>query len=356
MRTINEEICCNKTRVFIGKNSLGIAAQEISHDSRVALIRQEAVNPSYFLTHIKNVGLEIVMKGGEDSKNIETVLHIINELYNKEFQRSDYLIALGGGALMDTVGLAAALYLRGLRLVNIPTTLLGMVDASIGGKTAVNFRNMKNVIGVFYQPSIVVIDLNFLETLPALEYVNGLAEVVKYAFTMDIELYEYLHSNAERVLNRDYAVLEDVISMSVRDKLSIVKIDPYELKRTRIVLNYGHTVGHAIETLSQLRVSHGRAVAVGMVYESCVGEMLGYHNHHVSEKLKEMLRLFELPTKLDEVGINREINTEVWRSVMARDKKVHRGKLVIPVLTDIGSWKPVEIVVDEFIEAFMKCV
>jgi 3-dehydroquinate synthase len=356
MNILEEEVCCSKTKVFIGKGSLQPALREILGSGRVAVVRQEAVDPTYLLAYVKNVELEVVLKGGEESKNIETVVHIISALYSRGFQRSDYMIALGGGALTDTAGLAAALYLRGLHLVNVPTTLLGMVDASVGGKTAVNFGNMKNVIGVFYQPSVVVADLNFLDTLPLPEYINGLAEVVKYAFTMDAELCEYLHNNAKKVLGRDYAVLEDVVSMSIRDKLSIVKSDPYELKHIRIVLNYGHTIGHAIETLSQLRVSHGRAIAVGMVYESCIGEALGYHKSYVTKKLRELLHLLGLPTRLEDVGISRGVDAEVWKAVIARDKKMREGKLTVPMLTDIGSWKPAEMTVDEFIEVFMKCV
>jgi 3-dehydroquinate synthase len=356
LRVIEEEICCSKTKVTIGRHALEEAIREIPKGCKIALVRQDAVDPSYLMQKVGKIDIEIVLRGGEESKNIESVLRIIGELYSKGFDRSDYLIALGGGSLSDTAGLAAALYLRGLNLVNVPTTLLAMVDAAIGGKVAVNMGNMKNVIGVFYQPSLVIIDLEFLSTLPKEEFVNGLAEVVKYAFTLDSELYSYLKNNTISILSMNEHVLEEIIAMSVKNKLTIVKKDPYDTKGVRVVLNYGHTVGHAIETLSHLRVSHGRAVAVGMIYEAIAGVELGYTKPHVVDKLVELLKAFGLPTSLKEVGLGSGISTELFKAIISRDKKVRRGKILLPVVIDVGSWRAAEIPVEEFVEVLVKCV
>jgi 3-dehydroquinate synthase len=356
MRVIEEDICCTKTKVFIGRRALNEAIREIPEDNKIALIRQDSIDPSYIHQNVRRIPLEIVLKGGEESKNIENVLKIVSELYSKGFDRSDYLIALGGGSLTDTAGLAAALYLRGLNLVNIPTTILGMVDASIGGKVAVNLKNMKNVIGVFYNPTMVIMDFNFLNTLPQEEFINGLAEVVKHAFTLDLDLYNYLRNNVSSILSRDDALLEEVIAMNVRDKLSIVKMDPYETKGIRIVLNYGHTIGHAIETLSQFRVSHGKAVAIGMVYEAMIGVELGYTKPYIVDKIKEILLMLGLPISLKDVGLGDNVGIEQLKNVVSRDKKIRRGRLAIPVVVDIGSWRAVEVTVEEFVEVFSKCV
>jgi 3-dehydroquinate synthase len=356
LRVVEEEICCSKTKVFIGRGVLKEAVREIPKGCKIALIRQDSVDPSYLLQKVGRIEIEIVLRGGEESKSIESVLRIVGELYSKGFDRSDYLVALGGGALSDTAGLAAALYLRGLNLVNVPTTLLAMVDAAVGGKVAVNMGNMKNVLGVFYQPSLVIIDLEFLSTLPKEELVNGLAEVVKYAFTLDSELYSYLKSNNTSILSMSGRALEEVIAMSVKNKLTVVREDPYDTKGVRVVLNYGHTVGHAIEALSHLRVGHGRAVAVGMVYEAIAGAELGYTKPHVVDKLVELLKAFGLPTSLEEVGLGSGISTELFKAIVSRDKKVRRGKLLLPVVIDVGSWRAVEVPVEELVEVLVKCV
>ncbi|TRM85751.1 3-dehydroquinate synthase, partial [Sulfolobus sp. A20-N-G8] len=253
MIEISEDICCSKVNIVIGKGALS-KLSEIK-DKNVALIHSKKINVDGIKTYLERF-YDIPINDGEDSKDLSNVMLIIKELFNRGFDRGDYLVALGGGTVTDVAGFVASIYLRGINLINIPTTLLGMVDASIGGKNGVNFGDIKNVLGTFYQPSLIISDLKFLETLPADELLKGLAEVIKYGLTLDKELYDFLSLNKDKILAKDEEALEEIIYRSSLDKINVVKEDERENKGIRIVLNFGHTIGHAIEAGSEIMIAH----------------------------------------------------------------------------------------------------
>jgi len=356
MKIVESRICCQDVKVFIGREALAEAAKNVPEKSKVFLVRQEVLPRDPVARVFRNIVDEVALKSGEEAKDIENVVKIVERMSLAGIQRDDFVIAFGGGTLLDVVGFASSIYLRGVNLVNVPSTVLGMVDAAIGGKNAVNLRGIKNVVGTFYQPRMVVIDTGFLETLPMAEYVNGLAEVIKYAFTLDAELYDYLRRNRKSVLNREQQSLELIVYRSVVDKLSVVEKDPYDNLGVRIVLNFGHTVGHLIESLSKFSVSHGRAVAVGMVYESMVSSELGYTERRIVEELVAMLKAYGLPTSFADLGLETPSDISAIRSIVSKDKKASWRGLRLPVIKSMGMWIPITIDVDEFVEVLAKCI
>lgn len=355
MRVLSKVLCCQETKAFIGRGALEKAAEEIPEKAKILLVRQDVLEPSPILKVFRNIVDEVVLKGGEEAKDIEVVLKIVERMYEAGIQRSDYVVAFGGGTLTDVTGFAASIYLRGINFVAIPTTLLGMVDAAVGGKNAVNFKNVKNVLGTFYQPRIIVADTRFLDTLPQQEYVNGLAEVIKYGLALDKELYEYLRGNSEKILSRDEEALERVIERSIADKLFVVEQDVFDVKGIRIVLNFGHTVGHLIESLSGFSISHGKAVAVGMAYESLVSALMDLSSYDVHREIVEMLKMYGLPASLRDLGIELPRDPSILKSVVARDKKAGWRGLTIPIVTEVGRWRSVTVDVDSYVEALVKC-
>ena len=228
-----------------------------------------------------------VFPNGEPSKNADTLTAILNFLAEKKLSRTDVVVALGGGVVGDLAGFAAACYMRGIKFVQIPTTLLAMVDSSVGGKTAVNLDSGKNLAGAFYQPAAVVCDVSLLSTLTGELFTDGCAEVIKYGIIADLALFESLK---KPVRNN----LEDIIARCVEIKRDVVAEDEYETG-IRKLLNFGHTVGHAIELLSDYRTSHGHAVAAGMAIETRAAVRMGICEVDCLDQLLQMLRLYNLP-------------------------------------------------------------
>jgi 3-dehydroquinate synthase len=353
MRFIEETICCSSTKIFIGRN---IAKEVLRNEinGKVLLLRQQVVDPRYIIDALEDNLYEIALPGGDQIKNIETIISIIKLLSEKGFQRRDYIIALGGGALTDIAGFIASIYMRGMRLINIPTTILGMVDAALGGKNAINFHGIKNIVGTFYQPHIVLSDLIYLETLPQKELINGLAEVIKYGIVLDHELFTYLAENKDKVLNRDIEAIENIIYRSTINKLSIVKQDPYEERNIRIVLNYGHTIGHAIESASNFNIPHGMAVSIGMVCEAIVGKKVGVTNEDTIDKIINIIKIYGLPIHIDDLNI--EIDEEKLYNAITRDKKRYGDYISIPLPITIGCWTPYRIPIDNLASAVRECL
>jgi len=223
---------------------------------------------------------------------METVLSILDRLFEAQFDRQSLLIAFGGGVIGDMTGFAASIYQRGIGFVQVPTTLLSQVDASVGGKTGVNNRFGKNLIGSFYQPEAVYIDPAFLETLPPREYAAGIAEVVKMAVMFDKEFFDFLSAHDLR----DPEALKRMIARSVALKAEVVNQDEKE-KGLRAVLNYGHTFGHVVENeTGYSRYLHGEAVAIGMVMANELAVKLGLLSREEAEAIRELLRRYDLPT------------------------------------------------------------
>jgi 3-dehydroquinate synthase len=272
---------------------------------------------------IKRAGLKTaihVIPAGERSKSIHQLHDVLAFLERQRIDRGGLVIAVGGGTVGDLAGFAASVWLRGVRLVGVPTTLLAMVDSSIGGKTGINGTRSKNAIGAFWQPSAVIADLAYIETLPPVNYREAFAEVVKYAVAMDRGLFELLQKERPRLLEGDRAMLERVVFRCVAAKALIVAKDERE-KGPRALLNYGHTAGHALEAASGFRVSHGRAVAFGMRVAARIALSMELCTKRLVESQDELLTEYGIPDRVPHVDPARVL------AAIPRDKKARRGKV-----------------------------
>ena len=261
---------------------------------KIAIISDSNVWPIYGKVVKKSLiesGYEVIsytFPAGESSKNAITYLNILNFLAENKVTRSDAVLALGGGVTGDMTGFAAATYLRGIRYIQVPTSLLAMVDSSVGGKTAIDLPAGKNLVGAFCQPTLVVCDLNTLRTLPDTVFFDGCAEVIKYGVLYDKELFDHLAENGTSFHK------ESVISRCIELKRDVVAEDEFDTG-ARQKLNLGHTVGHSIELCSNFEITHGQAVAIGMAIVSKAGAAFGHCNIDVYDQLIPVLKKFHLP-------------------------------------------------------------
>lgn len=275
----------------------------------------------------------VILPDGEKYKSLASVELIFTELLKKWHGRNTTLIALGGGVIGDVTGFAAACYQRGVRFIQIPTTLLAQVDASIGGKTAVNHKLGKNIIGAFYQPASVIIDINFLSNLPPRQLSSGLAEVIKYGIAFDVDFFCWLETNIDALLMRDTGALSYCISRCCEIKSRIVMDDERDESGLRALLNLGHTYAHAIETeMNYVSYLHGEAISIGMLMASQTAQKLGVFSDIDIMRIKKLLLRAKLP-----VQGSRKINPESCLLHMMRDKKVINGKLRLILPTAIGQ-------------------
>jgi 3-dehydroquinate synthase len=275
-----------------GKRIAGVCGGEAA-----VLVTDDIVNEKYgdtverSLQAVGYVTTRFVFPHGEQSKNIETYVSLLNALTEANLTRSDVVVALGGGVVGDLAGFAAATYLRGIRFVQIPTTLLAMVDSSVGGKTAVDLSAGKNQVGAFYQPDLVLCDAGALETLPADIFLDGCAEIIKHGVILSAELFELLR---EPIIPQ----MEDIIARNVTIKRDIVVADERDTG-IRQILNFGHTIGHGIEKHSNYGVTHGKAVAIGMVIASRGATRMGLCGEDCHTEIVEAVRRYQLPTETD---------------------------------------------------------
>lgn len=274
------------------------------------------------------------LNDGEELKSFSGIGGILEVLMNENLSRGDTVIALGGGSITDAVGYAASIFKRGVRLINIPTTLLGMVDAAIGGKTGINFMGKKNMLGCFYFPTHVLAYLPFLATLPENSYRDGLAEMVKYGFIMDSALINDMINNSNFLNRRDVEFLSRCIFRSMEDKMSVVIRDPMEMSGLRSILNFGHTIGHAIESATNYGITHGSAVSVGMAMETEFAEEAGYISGRLYYTVVKTLRALSLPSSPRELP--QPVEAPNIREAMAHDKKSNGDHILMPVLESIG--------------------
>ncbi len=276
-----------------------------------------------------------VVPAGEASKDLDVVRRLYEQALDAGLDRSSALVALGGGMIGDLAGFVAGTWMRGIGFLQAPTSLLAMVDSSIGGKTGVNLPRGKNLVGVFHQPWEVSADLRTLATLPDREYRSGLAEVVKYGVIQDAELFGWLESDADRLLQRDLALLEEVIARCCAIKAHVVAADEYESGQ-RAILNFGHTFGHALEqTLGFGHWLHGEAVAVGMVFAAAVSAKVAQAEPELVDRLRDLLRRLGLP-----VALPAGDKTPAWtslRSAIAADKKKRDGRPRWVLVSRLGS-------------------
>ncbi|MDW8135951.1 MAG: 3-dehydroquinate synthase [Thermodesulfobacterium sp.] len=271
---------------------------------------------------------------GESSKTMNTVISLARGLLEKNFDRKDLIIALGGGVVGDVAGFLASIYLRGIPFIQIPTTLLAQVDASVGGKTGVDLPEGKNLLGTFYQPLKVYIDPLFLHTLPLKEVQNGLVEVIKYGCILKNKLFTFLKKKGQNIYHLESQDLEYIIYESCFLKAYVVSKDEKESGFRRI-LNFGHTLGHALETELNYTIPHGIAVGLGILAEALISEKLKVAEIRLFEPIKELFSHLNLPYKFSHLSL--EINLENLLQHLSKDKKVWKGKLTIVLLKRIGK-------------------
>jgi 3-dehydroquinate synthase len=283
---------------------------------------------------LQAAGLQVashVVPAGETSKSLETAAAIYDWLVSQRAERGEAIVALGGGMVCDLAGFVAATFVRGLPLVHVPTSLLAMVDAAVGGKVAVNHKEAKNLIGAFYQPRLVLADVSTLQTLPSRELTAGWAEVIKHALIMNEGLLRLLEENADAVMSLEPAVTTEVISRSIALKAAVVSEDEREETGRRTILNYGHTIGHGLETAAEYAgMLHGEAVAVGMAGAARIACRLGLLPPETAERQDALIARFGLPLRASGIDAAKVL------AAMSLDKKVKGGDIRWVLLEDIG--------------------
>ena len=273
----------------------------------------------------------LTIPDGEKYKNLATVEKLYKEFIKRKVDRHTPIIALGGGVVGDVAGFAAATFLRGVPLIQIPTTLLAQVDSSVGGKTGVDLVAGKNLVGAFYQPRLVYIDVSVLKTLPEREVLCGSAEVIKYGAISSESLFKTLEKKVASFLTLESHLLKKVVKECVKIKANVVERDEKETLGIRSILNFGHTLGHAIETLSGYhQYSHGEAVAIGMAFAVQLSESMGLTNTWTVDRLMNLIHEMGLPHQIPSYSKN------AYLQVMARDKKMSKGKIRFVLLKKIG--------------------
>lgn len=338
MQTLNVALGERAYPIRIGRGLLGRADLILPHlkTKRVAIVTNVVVGPLY-LERLRS-GLEqagvrtaaVVLPDGEAHKDWETLNRIFDMLLAERCERSTTLVALGGGVVGDMGGFAASCYQRGMPFIQVPTTLLSQVDSSVGGKTAINHPLGKNMIGAFYQPRLVLADIDTLDTLPDRELSAGLAEVIKYGLIRDPEFLAWLEVNLDRLLARDTDALAWAIERSCRNKAEVVAADETE-QGERALLNLGHTFGHAIETgLGYGEWLHGEAVAAGTMMAAELSRRLGWIDAAAVARIEALFERARLPVWGPRLGVERYVE------LMSHDKKVEAGKLRLVLLREIG--------------------
>lgn len=318
-----------------GKLSDAIANQKmqgrkimIITDSNVGSHYLEAVTAA--LTDTAGVIKSITIPAGEVSKNLDTVSQCYECLIEGSFDRNDMLLALGGGVVGDLTGFVAATYLRGIRFIQVPTSLLAMVDSSIGGKTGVDFKAYKNMVGAFHQPKLVYMNLSTLLTLPEAEYYSGMGEIIKHGLIKDKEYYEWLKENQAAIAVRTYETLREMIYRSCLIKKDVVELDPKE-QGERAFLNYGHTIGHSVEKLKEFSLLHGQCVSLGMAAASFLSMERGYILPKEYQDILRTIKSFQQPICV--TGLSDEEIFEVTKL----DKKMDSNQIRFILLKKIGQ-------------------
>lgn len=337
MQTVKVDLADRSYEVYIGSDMLGRphAVFDSCKSGTVLIISNETVAPLYLDTlraSLKGPDVHtLVLPDGESFKTSEYWLQIIDKLVEIRASRDSTLFTLGGGVIGDMGGFAAASYMRGINFVQVPTTLLSQVDASVGGKTGFNHPQGKNLVGAFHQPGAVLVDIDTLGTLPDREFSAGLAEVVKIATVRDAEFLSWLEANSTAIMAREPIALTNMIRRSIVNKADVVAEDERE-SGVRALLNFGHTFAHAIETLTHYRkYLHGEAVAIGMMVAGELSEARGLCETGVCNRLGKLLRAFDLPLSIpDTMDANEILET------MKLDKKVIAGSVRLILVKSAG--------------------
>lgn len=320
-----EEIGAEIHRIY-GKNDEKIC---IVTDSNVAKIYLNNFKKS--LENFPEIK-EFIFDAGEASKNLDTVQKLYEYLIKERFERKDLLIALGGGVVGDLTGFAAATYLRGIDFIQVPSTLLSQVDSSIGGKTGVDFSQYKNMVGAFKQPRLVYINLATLHSLPKEQFSSGMGEVIKHGFIKDASYVQFLSEERDNINALQKDALMKMVSESCKIKREVVQNDPKE-QGERALLNFGHTIGHAIEKLSDFGLAHGECVALGMVAAAYISQRIGNISKEDLTFIENMLKSYQLPIRLEAISLEPDAVLAATKS----DKKMSAGKVKFVLLKSIGE-------------------
>jgi len=341
MKTLKVDLKERSYPIYIEEDSInrfGEFLEKHYNGRRIALITDSIVKNYYSAIvekSIKDKGFDvsiIEIPPGEKFKTLSVLEYVYDRLIGKNFSRDSVVVSLGGGVVGDLAGYAASTFLRGIKFVQIPTTLIAQTDSSVGGKVAVNHRLGKNLIGAFYQPIFVFIDPLVLTTLPPREVNAGMSEVIKYGAIKDESFFTFIEENFEDINSlKNMEKMEDVIFRSCEIKADVVTLDERELGLRRI-LNFGHTIGHAIENLTNYKIYlHGEAITLGMIAAGWISEKIGIFDK------KKFLRLENLLKKLNIKSMFQTINGEGFLNAIAKDKKVKGGKIHFVLLEDIGK-------------------
>jgi 3-dehydroquinate synthase len=309
-----------------------------NHADRCVIVTDSVVNPLYGQVVKEKLGettalpVDIVeIPAGEPSKSVTTVLDVARQLIRLKVSRKSLLIALGGGVVGDITGFIASIYMRSIPYVQIPTTLLAQVDSSVGGKTGVDLPEGKNLLGTFYQPKAVYIALSFLKTLSDKDFANGMAEIIKYGIIGDQNLFEFLEHESDGIRKRDLSLMKSLVGRSCKIKADIVEMDEKELGLRRI-LNFGHTLGHALEAASDYTLFHGEAVSIGMVGAAKISYKLNCLDKTSCQRIVDLIKHYHLPTT-----IPAGLKTAQIMGFMATDKKAVGGQLHFVLVKKIGA-------------------
>lgn len=339
MQTLTVNLADRTYPIHIGRQLISNADLILPHLKRkhVAIVTNTTVAPLYLdkLTHtLQQAGVKvipIILPDGEAYKNSETLNKIYDVLLQNRCERSTTLIALGGGVIGDLTGYAAATYLRGVPFIQIPTTLLSQVDSSVGGKTGINHPLGKNMIGAFYQPQVVLADIDTLQTLPPREFSAGMAEVIKYGLIRDAGFFDWLEANIDALMALDEAAISQAIYRSCQNKAEVVARDEHE-SGERALLNLGHTFGHAIENAMGYGVwLHGEAVAAGTMLAADLSRRMGWLTQAEVQRMHDLLTKAKLPLDAPKLGV------EKYLDLMQLDKKVADGKIRLILQQGIGQ-------------------
>jgi 3-dehydroquinate synthase len=328
----SHEICIG----YDFQDRIGLLIAKDHPANRYVIVTDSNVSGLYgksFLEKLRELGLAadlVEFPAGEGSKTMDTALALTSRLLELGVDRHSLLLALGGGVVGDLTGFVASIYMRSVPCIQIPTTLMAQVDSSIGGKTAVNLPQGKNLLGTFYQPKRIFTDLKFLETLSDEEYLNGVAEIVKYGLIDEPGFFELLEKGVPAIRDRNREILEKAIEQSCRIKKGVVEIDEQESGFRRI-LNFGHTLGHAMEAASNFSIAHGKAVALGMIAAAGISAQLGFLAPEERDRIENLIRNLGLPVRIPE-GIPQ--STVLER--LSMDKKKEGSELPFVLLKKIG--------------------
>jgi len=316
-----------KYNIHISGNNFpkAILNKHLKNKNKILIITDDGI-PKNHIKKLKNAinnkNVYIFsLKSGEKSKSFSSYQKILNKLFELKFDRSDIVIAFGGGVVGDITGFSAATYMRGIKYIQIPTTLLAQVDSSVGGKTAINVAQGKNLVGAFYNPSLVIVSTYFLNTLSDEEFKSGLGEVVKYALIGNKKLRSIIERNAQKIISREESVLKSIIEESIKTKSKIVTKDEKE-NGIRAILNFGHTFGHAIEAYKNYKgITHGAAITLGMVIASRISFYEGYIKNYQLDNVVNLISSIGLRTDYS------KYNYIQLKKYIKSDKKIKNGKL-----------------------------